>query len=203
MFKNLSISAAALAAVGFAGAASAADTDSGTVEIDVTVSDIVIVDVIDPDGINVSPNGLNAVDIAGAGTANQAQRARFDVEANNNFNLTVTVPETWQASNLLPAGGPASYRQVKFENGLGDFIGGSLFVAQFPGAFNNADLWRWDGSAGNISQTGILAGSYEFELGGSFDPSLYGNASNPGGEAGALPPPGVYETTATITASIP
>lgn len=129
-------------------------------------------------------------------------RARFEVESNTDYSLTVTTADgCWQASKLLPPG-EDSFRQVRFRHATnGDWVGGTLFLDRHPGSPGMTYDWNHDGADCKISTGTYGAETHTWGLGAAFRPRLVGNESNPGGIAGQLPAPGIYSATARITAA--
>lgn len=125
-------------------------------------------------------------------------RARFQVESNTTYSLTVTTADgCWQASNLP---GDASVRHVRFVHASGDWIGGALLLDRDPASPGVTYDWNTGGDC-RITTGTYAAETRVWGLGARFIPRLVGNASNPGGIVGQLPAPGVYAATARITAA--
>jgi hypothetical protein len=194
-----------VAAVGIAALTSGAlaqSEDEAEIKITSEIHPFIEINVVDS-ALNWSaPNFSSTANDLMANTTPGTGRARFSVQANTDYSLTVTtVDGCWQASNLL-ASDEASFRQVRFiheENG--DWIGGRLFLDRYPDSPGLTHDWNNGGGDCRISTGAYAAETHTWGLGASFLPRLVGNEANPGGVPGKLPAPGRYSATARITAA--
>lgn len=200
----------AAAIVGSAAIAQEA-TDTGTIVINAEVLPYVAVFVITPSMSFEATDPLRASNNTGqVGTTVGVHRARFLVESNSNYNLVITNSSgCWTAPNQVP-GRWASFPHVKFESPEGNWMGSQIDLDRNPDSVGVTYEWNNTDRAASPStfttNCNIVSGTYppeshQWALAAQFTPRITGNAANPNGIAGALAPPGVYSTTAIITAS--
>ncbi|MCC6006715.1 MAG: hypothetical protein JJU40_03460 [Rhodobacteraceae bacterium] len=175
--------------------------DTGEIEVRAEIAPFIELTILDS-ALDWRAPTFERADNDLANNTDDGARARFSVEANTNYALTVTtVDGCWNASNLLNAP-EASFRQVRFKHETnGDWIGGTLFLDRHPGSRGLSYSWNNDGADCRIATGTYPAENHIWGLGAAFRPRLVGNADNPGGIAGQLPAPGVYSATARITAA--
>lgn len=192
--------AGALSTVGAAGLAQT--QDEGEIEVQAQISPFIELTIVDSTLDWSAPNFSDAANVLFDNTTPGEGRARFSVEANTDYSLTVTTADgCWQASNLLPSP-EASVRQVRFiHEANGDWIGGELFLDRFPDSPGFSHAWNNNGGDCRITTGSQIAETHVWGLGANFRPRLVGNESNPGGVVGQLPVPGTYSATARITAA--
>jgi hypothetical protein len=171
-----------------------ATSDTGTITVEIEVAEIIELTVDEP-SLRTIVDSTTPTDLAGRNGS--AYRAAFTVVSNSDYTLTASVPQTFVAPDVSP-----DYRQVKFSNDEGGFIGGTLFIdtngveRQNSG---NAGLERWDGDTGKITLE-RPAGTHAFGLGGAFDATIAGDEG--GYQPDLIAPPGIYSTIVTLEAVI-
>ena len=174
---------------------------SGDIHVQARVSAIVEIVGEDTDLIWAS-DGLGDVNNTLLSSDSEA-RAKFTVRANQNYFLTVTVPNVWQPSDVL-SGNSAHHKFVRFDGAAtGDYIGGLLFLDEDVGTVQTESIGTtmWDVDAGKLVTQRYGAETREWGLGAIFDPSIVGNSSSPNGMASMIAQPDTYSTTATVTAA--
>lgn len=199
MFQKLSISAAALAAVGFVGAASAAQdailTNGDTITINGEVVEYIVLDITEPTidytvGDLADSDGLTGGDPVDDGEDKYAgtnEKANFVVNANVPYTITVLF-DTWDYNSL-------GYEQAEFTNADGDRIGGSLHLDPTPDsiASGNSDI-IYQTSAGLLTANGSGGSLDDWGLGANFRAEF---TDHPSG----LAPAGDYTLVATVEVS--
>ena len=144
------------------------------------------------------------------GTQIGVHRALFTVESNSNYNLVITNSTgCWAATNSVEAQW-LNYQHVRFVSSAGNWLGSNIDLDRTPGTVGVT--YEWNNINRNTTpptyttNCNIVSGTYPAEthqwaLAAQFHPRITGNAANPNGIAGGLAPPGMYSTTAIITAS--
>lgn len=154
MFKKLSISAAALAAVGFAGAAVAAPTETFTINAEIAAF-ATIETGSNGTVLNLTPNSLNTDD----SNEGDGPVLPFTVNANAGYQIEA-VFDTFQPAGVNgTSGGAPTYEQAKFENGT-DVIGGSVFLYRGSFTGNNCGVVRQNGNGDLILSPTTFTGSH-------------------------------------------
>jgi len=144
------------------------------------------------------------------GTQAGVHRALFTVESNSNYNLVITNDTgCWTATNSVQSIWQ-NYQHVRFVSSAGNWLGSNIDLDRTPGTVGVT--YEWNNINRNTTpptyttNCNIVSGTYPAEthqwaLAAQFHPRITGNAANPNGIAGGLAPPGMYSTTAIITAS--
>jgi len=197
---------AALATLASAASVVAHNPDTETVDVEIEVQEYIILSI----GESSLSWDVGSLDDSEAstleGTNTATARATFNVEANADYYLTVTVTNTWNPSNLLPTGATSNVYARLEASGSNDFIAGTVFLdddvstVQSSGDFTGITFW--DLTNGQVQTSAYGREKRQWGLGATFIVQYVGNSSNPSGVSGKIALEDTYSTTATITAAL-
>ena len=140
------------------------------------------------------------------GPTTSTARATFNVEANANYYLTVTVTNTWNPSNLLPANSSSDIYARFDASGSSDFIAGTVFldddVSTVQGSGNLTGITSWNLGTGKVQTSSYGREKRQWGLGASFIVQYVGDSNSSRGIVGRIAPQDTYSTTATVTAAL-
>lgn len=204
--------AVSVAALFFGSAALAQQaTDQKMININADVKPMINITVNTPTMTwSVTTPGAGPNNTGNLGTTPGVHRALFTVTSNTNYNLVVTNSTgCWQATDL-DLGTWTNFQQVKFESNTGHWMGSNIDLDRDPGSTGVTYEWNnidrsvsppvFTGDCNIVSES-YPAETHQWALAAQFNPRINGNAANPAGIPNSLAPPGIYSTTAIITAS--